>query len=33
MTAYRAETAIANSVREGPMSHPDETRTLNLCAL
>jgi len=31
MTAYRAETAMANSVREA-MSHPDEARTL-LCAL
>ena len=31
MTAYRAETAMANSVRE-VMSHPDEARTL-LCAL
>ena len=31
MTAYRAETAMANSCRES-MSHPDEVRTL-LCAL
>lgn len=31
MTAYRAETAMANSIREA-MSHPDEARTL-LCAL
>ena len=31
MTAYRAETAMANSVRDA-MSHPDEARTL-LCAL
>jgi len=31
MTAYRAETAMANSLRE-TMSHPDEVRTL-LCAL
>ena len=31
MTAYRAETAMANSFRE-TMSHPDEARTL-LCAL
>jgi transposase len=31
MTAYRAETAMANSLR-GNMSHPDEVRTL-LCAL
>jgi len=27
MIAYRAETAMANSVREN-LSHPDETRTL-----
>jgi hypothetical protein len=31
MTAYRAETAMANSLRK-TMSHPDEVRTL-LCAL
>ena len=31
MTAYRAETAMANSLRSS-MSHPDEVRTL-LCAL
>jgi hypothetical protein len=31
MTAYRAETAMANSIREA-MSHPNEARTL-LCAL
>ncbi len=31
MTAYRAETAMANSLRKY-MSHPDEVRTL-LCAL
>ena len=27
MTAYRAETAMANSLREN-LSHPDEARTL-----
>ena len=31
MTAYRAETAMANTLRK-TMSHPDEVRTL-LCAL